>query len=138
MKHPGQPDLFGKLVETVRTRDCAVDLPDGSWATFRMRPAGNGANSARDVSVGNATARHGFSLTSLLGGRHVLRVTHGPSAVSFIGAKLAEIKSPSVQGARLKRGNFPNLGPPLVGCNSPPTSGRGSVPRERHRRRRLV
>ncbi len=31
MKHPGQPDLFGELVETVRTRDCAVDLPDGSW-----------------------------------------------------------------------------------------------------------
>jgi hypothetical protein len=36
------------LVETVRTRDRAVDLPDGSWITIRIRPSGEGWTILRD------------------------------------------------------------------------------------------
>ena len=40
MKH--QPELFAELVETTRTRDLTIHFPDGSWATVRAKPPGNG------------------------------------------------------------------------------------------------
>ena len=36
------------LIETCRTRDRAVDLPDGSWASYRIKPPGRGWVILRD------------------------------------------------------------------------------------------
>ena len=36
------------LIEQRRTRDRAIDLPDGSWMTVRVRPPGSGWEIFRD------------------------------------------------------------------------------------------